>query len=856
MDNYEIIRMIGEGAFGKAFLGRARRDNMQCVIKEISLSKMPPKERQASEKEVTLLSKMKHPNIVSFFTSFKEQNNLYIVMEYCDCGDLANRIAKQRGILFDEDQVLNWFVQISLGLKHIHDRKVLHRDIKAQNIFLTNNGTMVKLGDFGIARMLNNTMELARTCVGTPYYLSPEICENRPYNNKTDIWSLGCVLYELCTLKHPFESNNLRQLVLKICRGRYDPPSPRYSYDLRGLISQLFKISPRDRPSVNSILKKPFLEKRIRNYLTPELMEDEFSHTVLHRNRRAPARQVQGPVSPKPSPVPRNEKPRVHEIQPARQRIAAPPRRVDYPYRNEWKPPPRVQNRSPFLVHDQNGGHRMEAAERPGAPRIHGQHGHYGHYYARLNDIQRRPYEFHHRQEHQINHHRIGSPQHVNDYLQRRQEAERIKIKVEKQLGLRPSSADQHGKHSPAFRHDLYPNVAVDGLQQKPHGKNTEEHRKELEHIRQQYHNELKEIKARAAAHQEAPKATDGTYLVNPANGGRPSPTEQPDRKESPEDLQQEYDKIIMQNREERRALRRKHNGKGGIKFEINDMIPEDYRCDGTPPEDRHSEDTDPLNDTLTFDMGMKLEGTQWHKAHEHSGQSGNDVLDHIVEHRRQWTAREPQTLLGNLNAAEMTSVYDTMADIPVEDDEISERMQWKYEAPGTLLRFLGDADINDSILVDEDWSGRTLGNQPPAEGGKDRAEQTAEDDLDEDRFEPRSDDDDTTFEESDEETEMVEMMEKVLTPREDETSDEEQNDVQQTTNKAPSMEESSESRQSAEDQVDQSAEGAAVVKDQKAEEENAEKSAVTNPDAESPPCASSPPVSKDNVQSPICSVE
>uniref|UniRef100_A0A452J7C6 non-specific serine/threonine protein kinase n=1 Tax=Gopherus agassizii TaxID=38772 RepID=A0A452J7C6_9SAUR len=194
-------------------------------------------------------------------------------------------------------QILAWFVQISLGLKHIHDRKVLHRDIKAQNIFLSNNGMVAKLGDFGIARMLNNTMELARTCVGTPYYLSPEICENRPYNNKTDIWSLGCVLYELCTLKHPFEGNSLHQLVLNICRGHFIPVSPKYSYDLRILISQLFKISPRDRPSINSILKKPFLEKRITNYLPPEVIHEEFSHTVIHKKRPAAqpvAKLVQG----------------------------------------------------------------------------------------------------------------------------------------------------------------------------------------------------------------------------------------------------------------------------------------------------------------------------------------------------------------------------------------------------------------------------------------------------------------------------------------------------------------------------------------------------------------------------------
>uniref|UniRef100_A0A4X2LMD1 non-specific serine/threonine protein kinase n=1 Tax=Vombatus ursinus TaxID=29139 RepID=A0A4X2LMD1_VOMUR len=256
MDKYDVIKMIGEGAFGRAFLAKGKMDNQQCVIKEINLTKMPHREKEASKKEVILLAKMKHPNIVKFFTSLQEMNKLYIVMEYCDGGDLMKRISRQHGVLFDEDQILGWFVQISLGLKHIHDRKILHRDIKTQNIFLSNNEMVAKLGDFGIARVLNNTMELARTCVGTPYYLSPEICQNKPYNNKTGNF--------LCT--------NLQQLVLKICQARFDPISPKFSSDLQTLVTQLFKIPPRNRPSINSILKKPFLEKLIAKYLSPAVI--------------------------------------------------------------------------------------------------------------------------------------------------------------------------------------------------------------------------------------------------------------------------------------------------------------------------------------------------------------------------------------------------------------------------------------------------------------------------------------------------------------------------------------------------------------------------------------------------------
>uniref|UniRef100_A0A8C8WDV3 non-specific serine/threonine protein kinase n=1 Tax=Panthera leo TaxID=9689 RepID=A0A8C8WDV3_PANLE len=172
-------------------------------------------------------------------------------------------------------RILDWFVQICLALKHVHDRKILHRDIKSQNIFLTKDGT-IQLGDFGIARVLNSTVELARTCIGTPYYLSPEICENKPYNNKSDIWALGCVLYEMCTLKHAFEAGSMKNLVLKIISGSFPPVSLHYSYDLRNLLSQLFKRNPRDRPSVNSILEKGFIAKRIEKFLPPQLIAEEF----------------------------------------------------------------------------------------------------------------------------------------------------------------------------------------------------------------------------------------------------------------------------------------------------------------------------------------------------------------------------------------------------------------------------------------------------------------------------------------------------------------------------------------------------------------------------------------------------
>ncbi|XP_065592369.1 serine/threonine-protein kinase Nek1 isoform X6 [Cyrtonyx montezumae] len=311
MDKYIKVQKIGEGSFGKAILVKDKENSQQYVIKEINISKMSNKEREESRREVAVLANMKHPNIVLYRESFEENGCLYIVMDYCEGGDLFRKINAQKGVLFSEDQILDWFVQICLALKHIHDRKILHRDIKSQNIFLTKDGT-IQLGDFGIARVLSSTVELARTCIGTPYYLSPEICQNRPYNNKSDIWALGCVLYEMCTLKHAFEAGNMKNLVLKIISGSFPPVSMHYSYDLRSLLSQLFKRNPRDRPSVNSILEKNFIAKRVEKFLTPQLIADEFSHKMFHKfgPYAAPAkRPAQGQISASVAPAQKITKP-------------------------------------------------------------------------------------------------------------------------------------------------------------------------------------------------------------------------------------------------------------------------------------------------------------------------------------------------------------------------------------------------------------------------------------------------------------------------------------------------------------------------------------------------------------------
>merc|ERR1719436_797336 len=141
-------------------------------------------------------------------------------MDFADGGDLYQRVSRTRKASqkFAEHQILRWFTEATLALKYMHDKHVLHRDLKSQNLFLTAQDRL-RIGDFGISKVLEGTASFARTTIGTPYYLSPEICKEQPYSFASDIWALGCILYELVALRVPFDAQSLQALVQKITRG-------------------------------------------------------------------------------------------------------------------------------------------------------------------------------------------------------------------------------------------------------------------------------------------------------------------------------------------------------------------------------------------------------------------------------------------------------------------------------------------------------------------------------------------------------------------------------------------------------------------------------------------------------------
>ena len=284
---YKVLKLLGEGSFGRAYLCENISDNSQCVIKQIPLNDLDEDEKKDALNEVLILKKVNHSNIIKFldvFKSSKPVNTLNIVTEYADDGDLNQKIKKlqNKKSPFTEKEILNYLTQICLALNHIHKKKIIHRDLKSGNIFLTKSG-LVKLGDFGISKGFKNTWEKAKTKVGTPYYLSPEIINDKPYDSKSDIWALGVLLYEMMTFKMPFNANSFAALSLKILRGIYQPPPSYYSKELINLVKVCLNLEPKKRPSAETILKMEFIKKRICGYLDEINFNENLSMTVIKK---------------------------------------------------------------------------------------------------------------------------------------------------------------------------------------------------------------------------------------------------------------------------------------------------------------------------------------------------------------------------------------------------------------------------------------------------------------------------------------------------------------------------------------------------------------------------------------------
>jgi NIMA (never in mitosis gene a)-related kinase len=276
-DDFDFLQRLGSGSFGTVFRVRRRIDDLIYVVKVVRIAELTIKEKGEAINEVRLLAQIDNPFIVRYFDSFIDQEALHIVMEFCNRGDLSIllRRAKEKCVQsLKEDLTWNICLQILLGLYCLHHQKILHRDLKTANVFLQKDPSQrffaVKIGDLGVAKLLETSTAFAQTIVGTPYYLSPELCADQPYRDRSDCWALGIILYECCTLSRPFTAGNQCALIMKIIQAAVEPPPETHaSGELSSLVLWLLQKDWRQRPSVKEVLCDEFVRCKLAEHGLP-----------------------------------------------------------------------------------------------------------------------------------------------------------------------------------------------------------------------------------------------------------------------------------------------------------------------------------------------------------------------------------------------------------------------------------------------------------------------------------------------------------------------------------------------------------------------------------------------------------
>lgn len=253
LGDYEILKAIGKGKFATVYRAVRRSDGATVALKRINVDMIDEKSREKCLKEIKLLQSLDHQNIIKYLDSFISDNDLVIVVEWAAAGDLKRQIKKhqEKETHFEERIIWKYFSQVCDAIAHMHEKRIMHRDLKPANIFLTLDGT-VKVGDLGLSRELSENTLQAHSKVGTPLYMSPEVLSGIGYDFKSDIWSLGCLLYELAMLKSPFKSEglNLYTLFQKISEGQYQPLPEMYSAELTSLVHTILATDPNSRPTL------------------------------------------------------------------------------------------------------------------------------------------------------------------------------------------------------------------------------------------------------------------------------------------------------------------------------------------------------------------------------------------------------------------------------------------------------------------------------------------------------------------------------------------------------------------------------------------------------------------------------
>ncbi|OMJ94108.1 hypothetical protein SteCoe_2738 [Stentor coeruleus] len=261
LKDYEILSKLGEGAYSIVLKVRRISDNKIYALKKVRLSRLKEKEKRNALNEVRILASIHHKNIISYKEAFydDESQSLCLVMEYADAGDLFQKIQfyQKKGTYMSERFIWGLIIQMARGIKALHELNIVHRDLKSANVFLTTDGK-IKIGDMNVSKVAKGCLEHTQT--GTPYYASPEVWKDVPYDFRSDLWSFGCVIYEAICLKPPFRAEDMQSLFKKVTKGEYIPIPRTFSQDLHQIISHLLQINPSNRLTCNQILQLPCIQ--------------------------------------------------------------------------------------------------------------------------------------------------------------------------------------------------------------------------------------------------------------------------------------------------------------------------------------------------------------------------------------------------------------------------------------------------------------------------------------------------------------------------------------------------------------------------------------------------------------------
>ena len=265
LNDFELGKELGKGTFGSVTIVKRKEDQKIYAMKRVKIGRLTQKEKLNSFNEVRILASIDHKNIIGYKEAFFDDKSktLNIVMEYADGGDLNTKIkeTKQKKLFFEEKKIWSTLIQILQGLNYLHKSCIIHRDLKSANIFLTKNG-IIKIGDLNVSKILNK-MVTTYTQTGTPYFASPEIWNDQPYDYKCDIWSVGCIIYEMASLHVPFRGVSMQNLYKNVLRGIYQQIPGRYSDELKQIIKSILVVNPKNRPSSKELLENPIIKKKM-----------------------------------------------------------------------------------------------------------------------------------------------------------------------------------------------------------------------------------------------------------------------------------------------------------------------------------------------------------------------------------------------------------------------------------------------------------------------------------------------------------------------------------------------------------------------------------------------------------------